>query len=143
MGERPFYVINGKIIWFNAHYNTLLHLAQQWDEDKMDVLLLLQPTTKAVGYHAAGDFHLLADGLVKRREEGEIAPFVFSGIQIIHPRLFAKSPTGNFSLNVLYDQAIAKQRLYAVRHDGEWLHVSTPQDIKEVEIYLKTKHRNG
>ena len=35
-----------------------------------------------------------------------------------------------------------RQRLYAVRHDGEWLHVSTPQDIKEVENYLKTKHRN-
>ncbi len=106
-------------------------------------MLLLQPAIKAVGYHAAGDFHLFADGTVRRREDGEVAPFVFSGIQIIHPRLFDTSPTGKFSLNVLYDQAIANQRLYAVRHDGEWLHVSTPQDIKEVENYLKTKHRNG
>ncbi len=143
LGNQPFYVINGKIIWFNTSHNTLQHLAEQWDDNKMDVLLLLQPAIKAVGYHAAGDFHLFADGTVRRREDGEVAPFVFSGIQIIHPRLFDRSPTGKFSLNVLYDQAIANRRLYAVRHDGEWLHVSTPQDIREVENYLKATHRNG
>jgi MurNAc alpha-1-phosphate uridylyltransferase len=142
IGTQPFYVINGKIIWFNGGQNSLLNLASHWNNKTMDVLLLLQPVTKTVGYQGFGDFHLNADGSLKRRQDDEIAPFVFSGIQIIHPRLFEDSPDGSFSLNVLYDRAIAQGRLFGVRHDGTWLHISSPQDILAVEAYLRQHHTN-
>ncbi|MBL8686017.1 MAG: nucleotidyltransferase family protein [Alphaproteobacteria bacterium] len=142
IGTQPFYVINGKIIWFNGGQNSLLNLASHWNNKTMDVLLLLQPVTKTVGYQGSGDFHLNADGSLKRRQDDEIAPFVFSGIQIIHPRLFQDSPDGSFSLNVLYDRAIAQGRLFGVRHDGTWLHISSPQDILAVEAYLSQHHTN-
>jgi MurNAc alpha-1-phosphate uridylyltransferase len=65
-----------------------------------------------------------------------VAPFVYAGIQILHPRLFEGAPDGAFSLNVLYDRAIESERLFGLRHDGEWFHVSTPQQLAEVEARI-------
>src|SRR3546814_1434202 len=56
LGEAPFYVVNGKIIWFNGKVDALLRLAEAWDDEAMDGLLLLQPTATAVGYDGRGDF---------------------------------------------------------------------------------------
>ena len=136
LGPEPFYAINGKIIWLNGKIDALIRLAQAWDAARMDALLLLQPTVTAVGYDGLGDFQLDQEGSVRRREEWEVAPFLYSGIQIIHPRLFDGAPEGHFSLNLLWDRAIAAGRLRGLRHDGEWYHVSTPGQLAEVEQRL-------
>lgn len=136
LGADPFYVINGKIVWLNGKTDALLRLAEAWDDARMDGLLLLQPTATAVGYNGPGDFFIDQIGVIRRRRESEVAPFVYAGIQILHPRLFAGSPAGAFSLNLLYDRAIAEDRLFGLRHDGEWFHVSTPQQLVEVEARI-------
>jgi aminoglycoside/choline kinase family phosphotransferase/GTP:adenosylcobinamide-phosphate guanylyltransferase len=136
LGDFPFYVVNGKIIWLNGKVDALIRLAEAWDDSRMDGLLLLQPTVTAVGYNGPGDFHIDQVGRVRRRREWEVAPFVYAGIQILHPRLFQGAPDGAFSLNVLYDRAIECERLYGLRHDGEWFHVSTPQQLAEVEARI-------
>ena len=63
-------------------------------------------------------------------------PFLYAGIQICHPRLFRDPPQGAFSTNVVWDRAIEEGRLFGLRHDGEWYHVSTPQHLKDVERHL-------
>jgi MurNAc alpha-1-phosphate uridylyltransferase len=65
-----------------------------------------------------------------------VAPFVYAGIQILHPRLFEGAPDGAFSLNLLYDRAIEAGRLFGIRHDGEWFHVSTVKQLAEVEARI-------
>ena len=67
---------------------------------------------------------------LRRRREREIAPFVFAGVQVLHPKLFEAAPDGAFSLNILYDQAIDRERLWGLRHDGRWFHVGTPDAIQ-------------
>ncbi len=105
----------------------------------MDVLLLLQPMIGAVGYDGQkGDFFLEPEGRIRRRGEQEIAPFVFTGVQILHPRLFDGTEEGAFSLNRLYDKAAAAGRLWGLRHDGHWFHVGTPDQLREVEEVLET-----
>jgi hypothetical protein len=136
LGDHPFYVVNGKIVWLNGKVDALIRLAQAWDDAHMDGLLLLQPTVTAVGYSGPGDFFIDQVGRIRRRREWEVAPFVYAGIQILHPRLFAGAPDGAFSLNLLYDRAIEGGRLHGLRHDGEWFHVSTPQQLAEVEARL-------
>ena len=136
LGPDPFYAVNGKIIWLNGKTDALVRLAQAWDGERMDALLLLQPTVTAVGYDGIGDFQLDQEGAVRRRKEWEVAPFLYSGIQIVHPRLFDGAPDGHFSLNLLWDRAIAAGRLCGLRHDGEWYHVSTPRQLAEVEQRL-------
>jgi len=136
LGADPFYVINGKIIWLNGKTDALVRLAEFWDDGRMDALLLLQPTATAVGYGGPGDFFLDQLGALRRRRHWEVAPFVYAGIQILHPRLFKDGPKGAFSLNVLYDRAIEVGRLFGLRHDGEWFHVSTPEQLAEVEARI-------
>ena len=99
----------------------------------MDSLLLLQPTVTAIGYGGPGDFLMDPEGRLIRRPEWEVAPFLYSGIHICNPRLFDDSPDGAYSVNILWDRAIEAGRLYGIRHDGEWYHVSTPQQLGEVE----------
>ena len=136
LGEAPFYVVNGDIVWLDGLTPALRRLAEVWDEARMDVLLLLHPTAFALGYGGRGDFIMTPDGLLRRRREREVAPFVFAGVQILHPRLFADTPDGAFSLNLLYDKALETERLWGLRHDGEWFHVGTPESLRTVESAL-------
>ena len=75
-----------------------------------------------------------------RRLEGEVSPWLFTGIQMLHPRLFKTAPDGAFSLNLLYDRAIESGRLLGVVHDGEWFHVGTPQGLEEAETYMHLRY---
>jgi MurNAc alpha-1-phosphate uridylyltransferase len=135
-GEEPFFVINGDILWRDGKVPALRRLAEAWDGARMDALLLLQPTATAVGYEGLGDFVMDQLGRLRRREEGEVAPFLFAGLQILSPGLFAGTPDGPFSLNLIYDRALAAGRLYGLRHDGAWYHVGTPEDLQRVEAAL-------
>lgn len=139
LGEQAFFVANSDIIWLNGATPALQRLAQAWDDGTMDALLLMQRTATAFGYDGAGDFFLDPLGLPRRRREREVAPLLFSGVQILHPRLFEGAPSGKFSLNVLYDRALAAGRLRGIVHDGEWYHVGTPQGLAEVEAVLGEK----
>lgn len=136
LGEGAFFVVNSDIVWRDAFGNSLKELALKFDETAMDGLLLLQPAVCAVGYSGAGDFHLCPEGRLQRRDEREVAPFVFTGVQILHRRLFADCPAGPFSLNLLYDRAIAAGRLYGLRHQGDWMDVGTPDGLKAAEAAL-------
>lgn len=138
LGDEPFYTVNAKMIWLNGKTDCLLRLAMQFDPEKMDALLLLQPTASAVGYDGVGDFLMDQEGRVRRRPERQVAPFLYGGIQICHPRLFRDAPRGAFSTNLVWDRAIEEGRLYGIRHDGEWCHVSTPAHLQQVERYLSS-----
>ncbi len=136
LGADAFFVINGDVSWLDGHTPALERLAAAWNDEEMDALLLLHPTAFAVGYAGVGDFVLAPDGRMRRRRESEVAPFVFTGIQILHPRLFEDTPEGPFSLNLIYDRAGVAERLWGLRHDGEWFHIGTPEGLRDVEDAL-------
>ncbi|HLO77940.1 MAG TPA: nucleotidyltransferase family protein [Magnetospirillum sp.] len=137
LGDQPFYVVNSDIIWTDGAIPALKRLAAAWDDGRMDALLLLQRTATAMGYEGNGDFFLDAEGVPRRRRDREVAPLLFSGVQILSPRLFRDAPQGKFSLNVLYDRALEEGRLSAIVHDGRWYHVGTPDALPEVETALE------
>ncbi|MDA8230781.1 MAG: nucleotidyltransferase family protein [Magnetospirillum sp.] len=139
LGEDAFYVVNSDIIWTDSSVPALERLAAAWEGESMDALLLMQPTATAVGYDGKGDFFLDPAGLPRRRHAHEVAPLLFAGVQILHPRLFADAPSGKFSLNVLYDRALEENRLRGIVHDGRWYHVGTPDALPEVEALFEDR----
>lgn len=124
-----FYVINADNLWVDGLLDTLRHMARLWRPDTMDGLLLMVPLARAEGYDGRGDFRMDGLGRLSRRPETKVAPFVFSGVQILGRSLFDGVTVEPFSLNRLYDKAIAAGRLYGVVHTGQWFHVGTPEAI--------------
>ena len=140
LDQDVFYVVNSDALWLNGYGDTLQRMAAQWDEPRMDGLLLLHSTVEAYGYVGLGDFVIDPLGALIRRPESEVSPYLFTGIQILHPRLFKGAPAGPFSLNRLYDKAIDQGRLYGVIHDGEWFHVGTADSLSVAETYMQARY---
>ena len=139
LGDAPFFVINSDAFWLDGTDDTLRRLACAWDDSTMDALLLLHGVANAHGYEGRGDFFRDAPGRLQRRGDKASAPWLFAGIQILHPRVFDGAPEGAFSLNRLYDRALASERLFGVTHEGEWFHVGTPEGLDEAETWCAEK----
>ncbi|HLT76863.1 MAG TPA: nucleotidyltransferase family protein [Ferrovibrio sp.] len=139
LGDAPFVSVNADLIWRDARGNSLHRLADAFDPARMDGILLLQPRERATGYGGAGDFNLDPEGRLVRRGEAPAADYVYTGVQILHPRLFESCPGGAFSLNLLYDRAIAAGRLHGLVHDGDWMDVGTHDGLAAAETLLHGK----
>jgi MurNAc alpha-1-phosphate uridylyltransferase len=137
LGDKPFLIHNADTAWIEGIGGSLSRLIAGWDGDRMDSLMLLALAATSVGYDGHGDFSMDASGVLTRRRERVEAPFVFAGVSIAHPRLFAGAPAGAFSLNKLWDGAIAERRLFGTRLDGVWMHIGTPEAVAEAEQRLK------
>ncbi len=133
LGTEPFYVLNSDCFWTDHGTPALERLAQSWDNAIMDCLLLLCDPKHTTGYDGSGDFVMDAEGRLKRQTQNGLC---FIGAYLVHPRLFENAPAGRFSMNVLWNEAIANQRLFGISHQGHWLHVGTPDAIKAAEDYL-------
>jgi MurNAc alpha-1-phosphate uridylyltransferase len=138
--DEIFYVVNSDVLWLDGKTSVLRRLADAFDPARLDAVLLLQRTTTALGYEGPGDFLLDSLGNVRRRREREVAPHLFGGLQVLHRRLFEGCAPGRFSINPLWDRAIAAGRLAAIVHDGEWYHIGTPEGLALAEERLAT-HR--
>jgi N-acetyl-alpha-D-muramate 1-phosphate uridylyltransferase len=136
LGGEPFFHLNSDTIWIEGARPNLEVLAERWDPDRMDGILMLASTVTAIGYDGAGDFEMDKDGRLTRRQERTVAPFVYAGAAILHPRVFDGLPQEPFSLNRAFDEMIAAGRLYGMRMDGIWLHVGTPAAIREAETSI-------
>lgn len=133
LGNAPFLIHNSDSIWVEGMGSNLDRLIDAWDDATMDSLMLVAPIATSVGYDGAGDFQMDASGRLTRQTGARLAPFVFAGVSIAHPRLFDDAPNGAFSLNRPWNAAIEKGRLFGVRLEGIWMHVGTPSAIAEAE----------
>ncbi len=132
----PFFCVNSDNIWLDGPRDAFHDLSQAWDPARMDALLLLVRHTATVNFGGKGDFHMDGAGRLRRRRSGRIAPFVFTGIQLVSKRLLRDAPEGPFSTNVLWDRAIEAERLYGVAFTGRWIEVGTPKAIGPAEAVL-------
>ncbi len=132
----PFFTQNSDSLWVEGLVRALARMEERWDPEKMDALMLLAPCATSIGYDGLGDFEMDAGGRLRRRVEMKLAPFVWTGLQIVHPRLFDGAPSGRFSINPLWDKAIENERLFGIRLDGVWIHVGTPEAKSEAELFL-------
>jgi MurNAc alpha-1-phosphate uridylyltransferase len=137
LGDKPFFVINTDNVWVDGPVDSLRLLANRWDDAAMDALLLVIPLARATAHGGQGDFHMDATGTLARRQPRRVAPFVYTGVQMVSPRLLADAPAGAFSMNLLWNRAIATGRAYGFVHQGLWCDVGTPAAVAVAEGMLK------
>lgn len=133
-----FYILSGDGLWENGDKdNTLKAMAQAWDNNTMDILMLLQPVTSMKLTQGVGDYDINEQGLPVRSLD-KTGDYMFTSMRINHPRIFDDAPNGAFSYRDLMDEAQKAGRLHAIIHEGDWHHISTPTDLEAVnEAYKK------
>ena len=137
IGDKPFVVANADNLWVDGPADTIKLLASRWDDKLMDALLLMVPLARAHNHGGLGDFHLDANGRITgRRKPGRVAPFVYTGVQILSPLVIRDWPEGPFSTNLFWNRAIEAGRAYAFVHQGLWFDVGTPPAIGRTEALL-------
>ena len=94
LGNAPFFHINADTMWIDGVRPNLARLAETFDPARMDILLLMAPTTSSIGYSGRGDYSMLPDGALRKRREHQVVPFVYAGAAIMSPSLFADAPDG-------------------------------------------------
>lgn len=132
-----FYTINADNMWIDGPVDTLRLLAKAWNPATMDALLLLVPLARAHGYEGRGDFHMDGLGHLRRRAGLRMAPFVYSGLQIISRSLFDGEPVEPFTMWRAWNKALETGRMFGISHPGLWFHVGTPASIGETEALLQ------
>ena len=138
LGDDPFFQLNADTCyWVEGVKPNLEHMIQAWDGERMDMLMLVAETARAVAYYGRGDFDMDKHGALTRREERGVSAFAYAGAAMIHPRLFEGTQEGRFSMNQLFDKAIAGGRLYGVQMEGLWLHIGTPEAIVAAEYAVR------
>jgi MurNAc alpha-1-phosphate uridylyltransferase len=132
----PFFVLNSDSVWVEGMGQALDRMKERWDPAEMDALLLMASMVTALGFEGTGDFQMDSDGHLSRVPPQRVSPFAYPGVQIVHPRLFDNPPGTAFSMNTLWDVAIEQGRLFGMRLDGVWMHVGTPEAVREADDFL-------
>ena len=133
LGAAPFFHVNSDTLWIDGVQSNLMRLADAFDPARMDILLLMAPTASSIGYSGRGDYAMLSDGVLRKRREHQVVPFVYAGAAILSPRIFADAPKGEFSLTKMFAAANEQERLFGLRLDGVWMHVGTPDAVNAAE----------
>ncbi|MEY8828328.1 nucleotidyltransferase family protein [Sedimentitalea sp. XS_ASV28] len=130
LGDRPVFTMNTDAIW--AGPNPLALLQQAWDPDRMDALLVCVPIAQTVGREGEGDFDVDDAGRISRGKA-----FVYGGAQIIKTGGLHDIPERAFSLNLLWDDMLSRDKLFALRYPGRWCDVGRPSGITLAENMLR------
>ncbi|MHA3914378.1 nucleotidyltransferase family protein [Halovulum sp. GXIMD14793] len=135
VGPDPILTANADVVWTGG--NPVQTLARTWDPERMDALLLVVETSRAIGHLKAGDFFMDDAGRPTRRGQADHAPYVYASMQIIRPGIAVAHDAEVFSLNVIWDQLIATGRLFLAPFDGNWCDVGQPSSIPLAEALVK------
>ena len=126
-------ILNADSFWIDEGASNICRLLARWNPHQMDKLLLLARPSQATGYHGEGDFFMDDRGALTRRGSSPSAPYVYAGAIVTKVSSILAVSDDVFSLNRMFDQSIASNRLYGCLLDGLWLHVGTPASIDEAE----------
>lgn len=130
---QDFFVVNGDTIWADEPDKTALcRMADAWDPNKMDILMLLQPVSRMTVTHGVGDYDLDDQGRATRSHD-QTGEYMFTSVRLNRSSIFEGTPDGAFSYLQLMDKAEREGRLFGLIHDGQWFHISTPQDLEDTE----------
>jgi MurNAc alpha-1-phosphate uridylyltransferase len=128
LGELPFLVINGDVYSDFAFESLVQQSLTMRSETEIEAFLMLVPSP---GHNVQGDF-----GLLENRQVTENGGYTFSGMSVLHPKLFSGMDVGFIKLAPLLRQAMQQQRVIGDVFDGYWSDVGTFERLKETEAVV-------
>lgn len=135
LGDKPFLILNADTFWLDDGGSNLGRLAADWDETRMDILLMLAGMDQVTGHSGSTDFLMDSENRLARAR-GAADGLVYAGAAIVSPRIFEGAELRPHSLNAYFDRAIADRRLFGTVMRGEWITVGTPDAIAPAEAVV-------
>ncbi|WP_372781782.1 nucleotidyltransferase family protein [Phenylobacterium sp.] len=136
LGEAPVFVCNSDYIWIKPGLPALEELARAWDPARMDVLVVVIPKARTLGFGTPGDFFQDGAGRLTHRGDHAEAPLHTFGIEILDPTAVYAEARRKFSLRDIWFAAADKGRLFGLQLDGLWMQVGDPaaRDAAEAQL---------
>ncbi len=138
LAEGAFFILNADSFWVDGEGSNIKRMRAAWNPEQMDMMLLVSTADQSTGFDGPGDFFMNDLGVLTRRGEAVSAPYIYAGAIVAKAEQFQAIRQDVFSLNTLFDKAIAENRLYGCKLNGLWLHVGTPASIAEAEQAIET-----
>ena len=137
LSDSAFFVCNSDVFFIERGYKPALwRMMDEWNPDKYDILLLLQPIIDICG-DKSGDYRLDNSGRPQRNTQKiEGWPYMFAGVSIVKPQVFDNIAAAKFSLRDLFDIAEKNGRLGCIINQSEFFHVGTLQALKAAETKI-------
>ncbi len=128
--NEPFLIVNPDTIW-NLHYLEELKIMEKIISSNKNAkcCMLVVNKKRSFDQNFTGDFNL-ENNLIRRKNKSSLQ-YIYTGLQIIHPKAFSSLNSKIFSMNVIWDQLIKSNELYGVESNIDFFHVST------IDIYNK------
>jgi MurNAc alpha-1-phosphate uridylyltransferase len=137
LGEAPIFVANIDSLWLEGATPALEELKRAWDQDLMDMLLLLVRRGHGIGFEGPQGFLMDKAGrLTHSTAPDVVTPFANVGFGILKPQILDGQPDPAFSIIPIWHRLQAQGRLYGAAMDAFWMHVGDPAARDEAEARL-------
>lgn len=136
----PVFIMNADLFWIGEKAGdptNLERLAGFYDAQNMDIAMLCVELERTTGHNGKNDFSMADDGRLIRYRDAPYDGVVYAGAFVMDPSLLDDAPDDAFNINIYFDKAIAKNRLYGTMLDGHWLTVGTPEAVGEAEETIR------
>ena len=143
-----FFIINGDVLFCNKTVSPFTMLANNYDKNLMDLMILLQPLEESFGYYGHGDFNispLKQDAIVGQliAEPGK-KPYVHAGVYLANKSVFksfTKEPRKMMDIFEMRKKSdFHIDRFYGAVYDGTWFHIGDKKSYYALDDYLKEKN---
>ena len=130
--NESFLCINPDTIWNSNYIKESKQLEKDFFFNKRKCCLLVVNKTKSFDKNLKGDFSL-KNGMITR-ENSEDLKYIYTGLQIIDPKIFSNTKDKIFSINLIWNELIKTKELFGIESNINFLHVSTLDIYKKLNI---------
>ncbi len=129
LGTDPFILVNGDV-WTTMDFEALRHI--KLNDDLAHLVLVDNPKQ-----HPEGDFTLFDGRTFTFDQDVTGDNLTFSGVSVIHPKLFDGLEPGKRPLAPLLKQAMKNQKISGEKLKGAWVDVGTPERLMELDLQIR------
>ena len=129
LGTEPFILVNGDV-WTTFDFSSLLDV--NLENDLAHLVFVSNPEQ-----HPNGDF-TLAEGRAytfDQNQQGE--NLTFSGVSVIHPKMFDGLENGKRPLAPLLKKAMLDGKISAEKMQAAWVDVGTPERLSDLDLQIR------
>ena len=130
--ELDFMTLNPDTVWDKNYADVVQNMEKFYFSNRIKNILLLANKNLSFDKKLKGDFNLV-DNKIKRSDQNDL---IYTGCQIINKSLFESYSVNNFSISEVWNELIAKNKLYGYESSEEFYHLT---DLEVYEKLLKNK----